>query len=154
MASMKTSGTITEETGAGFARDETGSIQPTIENFYKFCAEGKLMALKCNRCGAIICPPRIICPTCFHDRFEWNRLRGRGRLLTYTVIHFPPTQFQALAPYAVGIVKLEEGPHLPGMIRNVKPEELRIGMEVEVDFETALPKEWPRWPRYFFRATS
>jgi uncharacterized OB-fold protein len=70
--------------------------------------------------------------------------------MTYTVIHFPPTQFLALAPYAVGIVKLSEGTQMPGMIRNVKLEALRIGMSLKVDFETAILKEWPRWTRYFF----
>jgi hypothetical protein len=46
---------------------------------------------------------------------------------------------------------LTEGPQLPGMIRNLKLEDLRIGMDLEVDFETTVPKEWPRWPRYFFK---
>ena len=70
--------------------------------------------------------------------------------MTYTIIHFPPSQFQAIAPYAVGIVKLSEGVQMPGMVRNVKPEDLRVGMNLKVDFETAIPKEWPRWTRYFF----
>jgi hypothetical protein len=77
-------------------------------------------------------------------------LQGKGKLLTYTVIHFPPTQFQALAPYAVGIVKLVEGPQVPGMIRNTKLDDLRIGMDLEVGYESGILKEWPRWTRYFF----
>jgi uncharacterized OB-fold protein len=149
---MRTSAVTTEENKSAFIRDETGVILPLVENFYNFCAEGRLMGLKCSRCGAIICPPRSICRNCFADSFEWIELKGRGRLLTYTIIHFPPTQFQALAPYAVGIVKLEEGPHLPGMIRNVNLEQLRIGMDLTVDFEKAVPKEWPKWPRYFFKS--
>jgi hypothetical protein len=109
-----------------------------------------LMALRCSKCNAFVWPPRPICPKCFEDKFEWIQLEGRGKLLTYTVIHFPPTQFQALAPYAVGIVRLAEGPQLPGMIRNVKHDDLRIGMDLQVDFESGMQKEWPRWPRYFF----
>jgi len=81
-------------------------------------------------------------------------MKGKGKLLTYTVIHFPPSQFQALAPYAVGILQLEEGPRLPGMIKNVKLEDLRIGMDLTVEYETTLPKEWPKWPRYFFKPAS
>jgi len=134
-----------------FIMDENESILPCVENFYKFCAQGKLMGVKCVSCGNVISPPRVICPKCFASKFEWMELRGRGRLLTYTIIHFPPSQFQALAPYAVGILKLEEGPQLPGMIKNLKLEELRIGMDLQVGFETAVPKEWPRWARYFFK---
>jgi len=131
-------------------RNEQGDILPVIENFYRYCGQRKLMGTRCVKCSTLIWPPRAICPKCLGDKFEWVQLQGKGKLLTYTVIHFPPTQFQALAPYAVGIVKLAEGPQLPGMIRNVKHEDLRIGMDLQVDFESGMLKEWPRWPRYFF----
>ena len=152
MAKMTTSTIASQE--AEFICDDKGTILPVIENFYKFCALRKLMGVKCEKCGELICPPRAICRKCCSNTFEWTEFEGKGKLLTYTIIHFPPSQFQALAPYAVGIVKLEEGPQLPGMIKNVKLEELRIGMDLQVDFETALPKEWPRWPRYFFKTGS
>jgi len=135
-----------------FNKDETGAILPTVENFYNFCAERKLMGVKCKSCAALIWPPRGICPKCFGYSFEWVQFAGKGKLLTYTIIHFPPSQFQALAPYAVGVVKLTEGPQLPGMIKHVKLSDLRIGMDLQVNFETGIPKEWPRWPRYFFES--
>ncbi len=124
---------------------------PTIDQFYRFCGERRLMGLKCKKCKSLLVPPRNLCPKCLGTDFEWRSLEGIGTLITYTVIHFPPTQFQALAPYAVGIVKLREGVRLPGMIKNVKLEELKIGMELQADFETGSPKEWPQWPRYYFR---
>jgi len=78
-------------------------------------------------------------------------LSGKGRLVTYTVIHISPAQFQAFAPYAVGIIELADGVRLPGMIRNVRFESLKVGMELAVDFDTTVPTQWPQWPRYFFR---
>lgn len=146
--------TASQELKAPFIRDESGRILPLVENFYLFCADGKLMGVKCKGCGWLICPPRGICPKCYADEFDWMELKGRGKLLTYTIIHFPPTQFQALAPYAVGIVRLDDGPQLSGMIKNVKLEDLRIGMEIQIDFEKGIPKEWPRWPRYFLKPAS
>jgi uncharacterized OB-fold protein len=140
-----------QESKTVFVTDESGTVLPTIQNFYNYCAERRLMGTKCAKCGAIMCPPRAICRKCLSDQFEWVEFKGRGKLLTYTIIHFPPTQFQELAPYAVGIVKLEEGPQLSAMIKNVKVEEIRIGMPLQVDYETAIPKEWPRWARYFFK---
>jgi len=135
-----------------FIRDENGVILPIIENFYRFCGQRKLMGVKCSKCHAVMWPPRAICGKCFGYNFEWVEFQGKGELITYTIIYFPPTQFQALAPYAVGIVKLTEGPQLPGMIRYVKLEDLRIGLKLQVDFESTIPKDWPRWPRYFFKA--
>jgi uncharacterized OB-fold protein len=144
--------TPTEE--PGFVRDDNGFILPTVENFYKYCGQRKLMGVKCKGCGEVLWPPRGICPKCFSYKVEWTEFKGKGKLLTYTIIHFPPSQFVAFAPYAVGILKLEEGPQLPGMIKNLKLEDLRIGMNLEVDFEGSVPKEWPRWPRYFFKSVS
>ncbi|HIE19296.1 TPA: DNA-binding protein, partial [Candidatus Bathyarchaeota archaeon] len=58
---------------------------------------------------------------------------------------------QPFAPYAYGIVELENGLRLPGMIRETEHENLKIGMELEVVFEPAVTEEWPKWPTYYFK---
>jgi len=123
----------------------------TIEGFYKFVSERKLMAAKCAKCGNMFLPPRPLCTKCFSTNFNWVELKGKGKLLSYTVIHVSPIQFQSMAPYTVGIVELEDGPYLPGMIRGVEPEKIRVGMDLIVDFDTSIPAQWPLWPRYFFK---
>ncbi len=123
----------------------------TIEEFYRFVSEKRLMAARCNKCGNLLLPPRPVCTECLSTDLRWVELEKRGKLLTYTVIHVAPTQFQSMTPYIVGIVKLKDGLKLPGMIRGVEPEEIKVGMELEVDFDITLPSEWPMWPRYFFR---
>lgn len=123
----------------------------TIESFYKFVSEEKLMAAKCSRCGTLLLPPRPVCTKCLSTDFKWVELKGKGKLLSYTVIHVSPVQFQFMAPYIVGIVELEDGPHLPGMIRGVEPGKIGVGMDLIVDFDTSIPSEWPLWPRYFFK---
>jgi uncharacterized OB-fold protein len=125
---------------------------PTIESFYKFCAERKLMGVRCTGCKKVILPPRSLCPQCGGSDMIWTEMPTKGKLVTYTVIHVSPTQFQELSPYAVGIVEFGERVRLPGMIKDVKPGDLKIGMELQTDFETTVPNEWPNWPRYFFRA--
>jgi uncharacterized OB-fold protein len=123
----------------------------TIESFYKFVTERKLMAAKCSKCGTLLLPPKPMCTRCLSMDFKWVELKGKGKLLSYTVIHVSPVQFQSMAPYTVGIMELEDGPNLPGMIRGVEPEKIRVGMELKVDFDKSIPAEWPLWPRYFFR---
>ncbi len=124
----------------------------TIEQFYKFLAQGKLMAGKCAHCGKIHLPPRPLCDNCFHQTFTWMEIAGKGKLLTYTVIHVAPEQFQALAPYAVGIIELENGLKLPGMITDVPHDQLQIGMPLTIDFTAcANAQSWPQWPRYCFK---
>ena len=124
----------------------------TIEQFYKFLSQGKLMAGKCVKCGKIHLPPRPICDNCYAQQFEWVELQGKGKLLTYTVIHVAPPQFQTLAPYAVGIMQLENGLKIPGMISNVPNEQLKVGMELTIDFKTcSVEQTWPQWSRYCFK---
>jgi uncharacterized OB-fold protein len=124
----------------------------TIEQFYKYLTQGKLMAGRCRHCGKIHLPPRPLCDNCFHQEFTWLEIAGNGKLVTYTVIHIAPHQFQALAPYAVGIVELENGLRIPGMIQGATHEQLRIGMELAIDFGAcSTTQPWPKWPRYCFK---
>jgi uncharacterized protein len=124
----------------------------TIEQFYKFLNQKKLMAGKCKKCGKIHLPPRPLCDNCFSRDFEWISVSGKGKLLTYTVIHIAPTQFQALTPYVVGIIQLENGIKIPGMVQSLKQEQLVIGMELTLDFGTCnTTQQWPQWQRYCFK---
>ena len=130
------------------------STQPpfTIEQFYKFIQQGKLMAGKCLKCGKIHLPPRPLCDNCYSQQFEWVEAPKNGKLLTYTVIHIAPTQFQNLAPYPVGIVELGNGLRLPGMILGVSQDQLKVGIALVIDFGTcSTTQQWPQWPRYCFR---
>ena len=124
----------------------------TIEQFYKFLAQGKLMAGKCLKCGKIHLPPRPLCDKCFSQKFTWTPVPSKGKLLTYTVIHVAPQQFQDMAPYAVGIIQLENGLKIPGMISSVTQEQLKIGMYLTIDFGACnTTQQWPQWPRYCFK---
>jgi uncharacterized OB-fold protein len=124
----------------------------TIEQFYKNISQKRLMGGKCRKCGKIHLPPRPLCDKCLSTEFEWVELPRTGRLLTYTIIHVAPTQFQNMAPYAVGIVQLENGVKIPGMIKDAPLDKIRVGMQLKMEFEETQPtQQWPQWPRYHFK---
>ncbi len=82
---------------------------------------------------------------------SWTQLKGKGRLVTYTEVYQPiMEEYRGMVPYLTGVVKLEEGPQIPTMIRNLKFDEVSIGMELEIDFDLNHSPEWPFWPHYFF----
>ena len=111
----------------------------TIEQFYKFLKQRKLMAGKCLKCGKIHLPPRPLCDNCFSQEFKWVTVSGKGKLLTYT-------------PYSVGIVELEMGLRIPGLIQGLTQQQLKIGMKLELDFGScSTTQQWPQWPRYCFK---
>jgi len=124
----------------------------TIEQFYKNITQGKLLAGKCIKCGKIHLPPRPLCDNCYSKDFEWTEVAPRGKLLTYTIIYIAPTQFQSMAPYAMGIIQLENGSKLPGMIKCGDLAQIEIGMNLAMDFGTCVATQsWPQWPRYYFK---
>jgi len=126
----------------------------TIEQFYKNIGQKRLMGGKCRKCGKIHLPPRPLCDKCLSTEFEWVELPRTGKLLTYTIIHVAPPQFQGMVPYAVGIVQLENGVKIPGMIKDVPLDKIRVGMSLKMEFEETQQTQqtqWPQWPRYYFR---
>ena len=124
----------------------------TIEQFYKNVSQGKLLGAKCLKCGKLHLPPRPLCDACFSNEFEWAEVPTAGKLLTYTIIHIAPVQFQSMAPYVTGIVQLKGGVKIPGMIRGVPLDKIEVGMELIIDFGTCTATQpWPQWPRYYFK---
>lgn len=124
----------------------------TIEQFYRHINQGKLLGGRCTKCGKVHLPPRPLCDNCYSKDFEWTEVPSEGKLVTYTIIYIAPAQFQSMAPYAMGIVELENGLRIPGMIREVALEQIRIGMKLTMDFGTcAVSQSWPQWPRYCFK---
>lgn len=126
------------------------SDRKTLEQFYDYISQRRLMAVVCNACDQLFLPPRERCAKCGSADVQWTQLKGTGELQTYTVIHVAPQEFQPLTPYAVGIVRLDEGPRLFGMIKDVQHTALRPGLRLKVNFEEQKRETWPQWPKYYF----
>jgi len=94
----------------------------------------RLEAAKCKNCGFIAFPPRQICPRCHSRSFETIVLPEAGKVVTYTIIRVPPQPFSDQAPYAVGIVELDNGVRLTGQIVDCPFEDLKIGQRVKIEF--------------------
>ena len=122
----------------------------TIEQFYRFIGQKKLMALKCKKCNTVNLPPRPCCKKCLSADLYWIPIGSKGKLVTYTVIYVAPKEFQDSVPYIYGIMEVAKDVRLPGIIRDISLDDLSIGMDLKIDFDTRITEEWPQWPRYFF----
>ncbi|WP_189425644.1 Zn-ribbon domain-containing OB-fold protein [Devosia pacifica] len=79
--------------------------------FWDAAAEGRLILQRCLACERAVFYPRAICPHCWSDALAWQEASGSGRLRTWSIIERSAhPAWQAVAPYAIGIVALEEGP--------------------------------------------
>ncbi len=94
----------------------------------------RLEANKCETCDIKFFPPRLLCPQCKKRDLVSAKLAERGKILTYTIIRVPPHQFADQAPYAVGVVELDDGVMLTAQIVDCDFEELKVGKRVRIEF--------------------
>jgi uncharacterized OB-fold protein len=62
------------------------------------------------------------------------QLAGKGEVVTYTIIHVGPDDFEEQSPYPIAIIKLQEGPQITAQIVDTPLDEVKIGMKVESTF--------------------
>ncbi len=76
-----------------------------------------------------------MCPSCGSFDYEWALASGRGVVHTFTIVHRPTLPaFEALLPYNVIVVQLDEGPFMVSNLVGGDATTLRIGLPVEVVF--------------------
>ncbi len=86
----------------------------------------------CPHCEAKIFPPRDVCPSCGGEARELYTFSGRGEVYSFTTIYEAPSGFEQQVPYTVALIKLEEGPLVTAQLTDVAPQEVQIGMPVEM----------------------
>jgi len=110
---------------------------PETRHFWDGCREGELRLQRCTDCdGEAYFPPRPFCPKCGSRKVEVFKASGKGVLWSYVINHRPRPDM-GTEPYAIAVVKLQEGPK---MMTNIvgcpqTPEALPLDMAVKVKFE-------------------
>lgn len=108
---------------------------PETQHFWDGTKAGKLLLQRCRDCGTPYFPPRPQCPETGSRDVEVFEASGRGTLLSYVINHRRHPSFDG--PYAIALVKLEEGPTMMSNIVDCPqtPEALVLDMPLEVTFE-------------------
>ena len=89
---------------------------------------------QCTKCQKIFFPPRLVCNQCHGRDFKMVVLPTDGVVETFTVIHVAPTGFGDQAPYVVGVIKLDNGVKITSQVVDCKPEHVKIGDRVHLEF--------------------
>jgi uncharacterized OB-fold protein len=92
----------------------------------------------CHGCGALIFPPSPRCALCGGFDIGYAVASGNGRLYSFTVVHQPQVPGFRY-PLPVGLVELDEGPRIVADLIGVTPDQLRVGMRLEVDWLDSHP---------------
>ena len=111
-------------------------VTSRTEHFWRGGAEGRLRFLRCQQDGTYVHPPQPVCPVCLSKELEPEAVSGRATVVSYTVNHQPWIPgFDP--PFVVAIVAIAEQPdvRLTTNIVGCPPENVRIGMDVQVQFQ-------------------
>jgi uncharacterized protein len=90
---------------------------PIRDEFRAGLARGELLLQHCNHCGKLNMYPRHACPHCQSTSLGWQKSAGRGVVHSFTVLRAgAPEGFERDLPYALAVVKLDEGVQLLGRL--------------------------------------
>lgn len=113
--------------------------------YWEHLRQGIFALPRCQACGRFHFYPKPSCPYCRSPLIAWVPASGRGDVYSFSVVHRAPTAaFEDEVPYAIAIVRTDEGPHLMSKIVRIAASDVRIGLRVRVRLkvvagETALP---------------
>jgi len=92
----------------------------------------RLEGTRCPGCDERHFPPRSVCSRCGLSGLEPQRFSGRATLYAATRVTQAPRGHASLAPYAVALVRLEEGPLVAAQLTDVGEEPLPAGTPLEM----------------------
>lgn len=124
------------------------TTQPESEAYWAGCKRHEFLLQKCRTCGQYQFPHKTICSNCdsLTSDLEVVKASGKGTVYTHSAVYRPLSPaFGPDVPYIVVIVDLDEGPRMMSNMVGCTPDEVKIGMRVEVVFddvteEVTLPK--------------
>lgn len=114
-----------------------GKVSFTAESkaadFINYLEQGKVMTTRCKKCGTSYFPPKLDCPRCLNSEVEWFEIKGKGKLITYTIVHYGPSGFEDDAPYTLGVGDFGGGLRIFGRLsKNIKADDINPGMELKI----------------------
>ncbi len=115
-----------------------------ISKFLKGLKEGKILGVKCNKCGRVMVPPREFCEVCFKPINEWVELKDTGVVETFSISYIGPDAEPLEEPEIVAVIAIDgASPHM-GILHKlgeVKPEDVYIGMKVKAVWKPEEERE-------------
>ncbi len=117
--------------------------------YWDYCQKHELRMQRCRDCGHLRFPVSFLCPKCHSTAADWEGLSGRGEVYSYVVYRMPyHPAYQDDIPYVVAFIDLAEGPRMESNLTGIAPEDIKVGLPVELYFDDvnegiSLPKFRP-----------
>jgi uncharacterized OB-fold protein len=125
----------------GAARGPALRVLPRLDDLNRFFwtsgEDGRLRFLRCGACRKYVHPPVPRCPYCLDGTLVPEPVSGRAVVHSFTVNH--QQWIPGSEDYVIGLVTLAEQDdvRLTTNLVDIAPDDVEIGMVVEVVFERA-----------------
>ena len=103
-------------------------------NWREYPHRYRLEASKFTKSGKTYFPKRTVDPETGDTAQETVRLPETGKIVSYTVIRIAPPPWGDQSPYGLAIAELTDGTRLMAQLTDCDVEEIKIGMEVRIEF--------------------
>lgn len=116
-------------------------FRPETKPYWDACKKHELVLPRSRTTKEFFFYPRALSPgEDMSEDIEWAKASGKAKVWTYSIHHMGPTQaYKGEPPYVVALVETEEGIKMMTNIVDCDPNEVHIGMEVEVLFDDVTP---------------
>jgi uncharacterized OB-fold protein len=113
-----------------------GTYQPSPEaaEYWRAVARGELLVKRCEECGRLDHPRRIVCARCGSEKLGWQPASGAGTVYSFSEIHRATSPVAGPVPYTVGVVRLEEGVYLMTRLNGSDRHPVAVDAPVRVEF--------------------
>lgn len=106
--------------------------------FWDGVAERRFLAKVCTSCDQICHPARPMCSNCQGTDWTTRELSGRGTVYSFVVHRYPP--LPGVEPGTIpALLELEEGIRFLTNLVDIEPEDVEIGMPVELTWHELDP---------------
>lgn len=92
----------------------------------------RLQGSVCQNCGHFMFPTRLVCPKCKSRSLEKFTFSGKGKIFSFTTVYQTIEKYHGNVPYLVALIDLQEGPRITAQLTDVDPQDVHIGMPVEM----------------------
>jgi len=114
------------------------AITDLTRPFWTAAKQQRFVLQKCGHCGTFNFHPKPWCIECGSRDLSWADAKPHGTVYSYTVSYSVAMNYlgwQADLPIILGLIDTDDGARMYAQVTGCKPEDIHVGMRVEVYFE-------------------
>ncbi|MGH2692281.1 MAG: Zn-ribbon domain-containing OB-fold protein [Actinomycetota bacterium] len=105
-----------------------------VSEYLRGMKRGVILGRECRGCRRILVPPRMFCEECFRPTDRWLEVRDTGKVNTFSIcfIRWDMTPLkEPEIPFVLEIDGASAGMGFMHKLGDVRPDDVRVGLEVE-----------------------